>query len=137
MRARITFTVDEPTKLIIIRYVGHLDGPQVNESLIEQYKALERCWEYDNLIDLRRFEGLVLAADIEDLGQRWEALAQGRDKGQFSAIVSDDVHVHARFAITQAAFPNRTMAAFGDFDEGLDWLSQQRQAQRTTGPSHA
>lgn len=137
MRARITFTVDEPTRIIIIRYVGDLDGPHVNDALIAQYKELDRCWEYDNLIDLRRFDGAVLATDIEDLGRRWDEIAQGRDKGQLSAIISEDVHVHARFAITQAAFPNRIMTIFRDFDEGLDWLTQQRRALSPKGSSHA
>lgn len=137
MRARITFTVDEPTKLVITRYVGDLDGVEVNDTIMKHYGSLERFWEYSNLVDLRRFEGPVLASDIEDLGQRWLALTRGRDKGQFTAIVSEDPHVHARFAITQAAFPQRIMAVFRDFDDGLDWLNRQRQAQRIAGNSNA
>ena len=77
-------------------------------------------------MDLRRHDGTVMAADIEDLGLRWSLLAKGRDEGRLTAIVSDDPLVNARLSLTQAVFPHRIMACFARLEEGIAWIETHR-----------
>lgn len=125
-RSRLTLTVDEDHRILIVRYIGDIDGEQINHNVMQQIADVAEVWTYDSLIDMRRFENTVLVTEIEDLATRWNGLAQARDRGCFTAIISDDPLVRARLPLTQALFPVRTLAQFGNFDEGLEWLKAQR-----------
>ena len=125
-RSRLTLTVDEDYRILIVRYIGAIDGEQINHNVMQQIADVDEVWTYDSLIDMRRFENTVLVTEIEDLATRWNGLAQGRDRGCFTAVISGDPLVKARLPITQDLFPTRILAHFVDFDEGLDWLKTQR-----------
>ncbi len=125
-RSRLTLTVDEDHRILIVRYIGDIDGEQINHNVMQQIADVAEVWTYDSLIDMRRFENTVLVTEIEDLAMRWNGLAAGRDRGCFTAVISADPLVRARLPLTQALFPVRTLAQFGSFDEGLDWLKTQR-----------
>ena len=128
MRSRLSLTVDQASRLMILRYIGDMEGGEINTSMMQQLAALDQPWAYDSIVDMRRFEGVVLADEIQDLGMRWAMLAQGRDRNRSTAIISEDPLVHARVSITQGAFPFRTVAVFGTLDEGLDWIQARRDA---------
>lgn len=125
-RSRLTLTVDEAARILIVRYHGTLEGEQINDSMIDHLSRLEAPWDFDSIIDMRRYDGVVLAEDIQQLGMRWALLAQGRDRGRFTAVISEDPLVRARLSTTQAAFPFRNLAYFDYFDDGLDWIKAQR-----------
>lgn len=126
MRSRLSLTIDEASRLMILRYIGDMEGGEINTSMMQQLAALDQPWTYDTLVDMRRFEGVVLGDEIQELGLRWSLLAQGRDKGRLIAVISDDPLVWARQSLTQAAFPFRRVAYFGTLDEGLDWINATR-----------
>ncbi len=125
-RSRLSMTVDEASRIIVLRYLGHIEGEQINSSMMQQLAQLPEPWTYDSIVDMRRYEGVVLADEIQELGMRWALLAQGRDRGHFTAVISDDALVKARLHITQSAFPFRTLAYFDSFDDGLDWIKARR-----------
>ncbi len=131
MRSRLTLTVDNDLRLLVMRYIGDIEGEQINFSMMEQLSAVDQPWTYDSLVDLRRHDGLVTAEEIQELGLRWAMLAQGRDKGRLIAIISTDPLVRARLSGTQGAFPFRVINLFETFDEGLDWIKAHR------GPAQA
>ena len=125
-RSRITLSVDDANRIIMFRYIGGIDGGDVNVSMIDQLAQVDRPWEYDNIVDLRRHEGLVTANEIDELAHRWQSLAQGRDHGRLIAIVSDDPLVFARLPISRAAFSNRVVEGFALMEEALCWIDAQR-----------
>jgi hypothetical protein len=126
MRARLTLSADHEHKIFIVRYIGGIDGGEINDSMIDQLARFERAWEYDSVIDMRRHDGMVLASDIEDLATRWAQLAQGRDRGRRTAVISEDPLVRARISVTQSLFPQRVMVHFENYEEGLEWLKASR-----------
>jgi hypothetical protein len=125
-RSRMTLSVDEPNKIFTLRYIGSIDGDEVNESVLQQLAQMTAPWEYDTIVDQRRHEGTILTAEIEELGLRWSQFAQGRDAGRLIAIVSEDSLVHARLSLSQAAFPQRVLKGFARMEEGVDWIMSQR-----------
>ena len=121
-RSRLTLSVDEDHKLFLVRYIGHIEGEEINDSLLAQLSSIDKPWEYHTLIDMRRHDATVLVTEIEDLAKRWNEMARGRDHGARIAVVSEDPLVHARQNLTQAMFPGRVMGYFYTFDEGLEFV---------------
>lgn len=129
-RSRINLTFDHETRIFVVRYFGEIEGSAINKTLLEQLTQVEQVWTYDCLIDMRRYDGTVLVGEIEELGHKWGLFAQGRDRGRFTAIVSEDPLVKARLSVTQSLFPTRLIEHFDNFDEALDWLKIQRSYQQ-------
>ncbi len=125
-RPRITASVDPDHKILVVRYIGGLDGEEVNTNVIAQVSQLPDVWTYDSMIDMRRYDGTILAAEIGDLAARWNQICNGRDTGGLTAIVSDDPLVHARLSISQSFFPQRLLRAFREFEDGRDWIINTR-----------
>lgn len=125
-RSRLTLSVDKADKIFTLRYIGEIDGGDINDSMLTQLSQLERAWEYDTIVDMRRHDGTVMASEIEELGSRWALMAQRRDEGRLIAVISEDPLVHARLPVTQSAFPGRIVRSFMRLDEGLEWLHDQR-----------
>jgi hypothetical protein len=128
-RPRVTLTADTESRIIFVRYIGDVDGQTVTETSIGQFSDVERVWEYDAIFDLRRFDGVLLSTEIQELGERWRKLVSGRDAGRRSAIITSDPFVIARLPATRQRFPNRTIEIFATFDEGLEWIKSARPAQ--------
>jgi len=123
-RSRLTLSVDEDHKLFVVRYIGEIGGEEINDSMMTQLSRLDKPWEYHSIIDMRRHDAAVLSSEIEDLANRWNAMARGRDSGASTAVISEDPLVHARQNLTQAMFPARIMGYFYTFDEGLEWIKE-------------
>jgi hypothetical protein len=121
-RARVTLTVDRDERIIFVRYIGEVDGQTITESSISQFSDVENVWEYDAIFDLRRFDGVLLSPEVQELGERWRKLVSGRDAGRRSAIITSDPFLIARLPVTRQRFPGRTIEIFATFDEGLEWI---------------
>ncbi len=128
-KARITLTLDEESKILVIRHIGDMDGQDIKANLLAELVKLDSPWTYDTLIDLRRYDGFILTSEVEDLSNSLAQLMQGRDTGNVSAIVSDDPWVQARISIMQSLAPHIVMKMFSNFDEALDWIKAQRNTQ--------
>lgn len=127
-RSRLTISIDDAQKIFTVRYIGDIDGGEINDSMMSQLGQIEKPWEYDAIIDMRRHDGTVMASEIEELGMRWALLAQGRDQGRLTAVISEDPLVHARQSTTQSMFPHRITKIFSRLDEGLTWIYADRDA---------
>ena len=126
IRARIAFRAEPADRLIVVRYIGALDGETLVRQLMTHFRATEAAWEYDCIFDLTRHEGVVQAAHNEELGRQWLDVTQGRDTGRMSAIISTDPLVHSRLRGSQTMFPHRTLAVFNTVDEGRAWIAIER-----------
>jgi hypothetical protein len=121
-RARVTLTVDHDARIIFVRYIGEVDGQTITERSISQFSDVENVWEYDAIFDLRRFDGVLLSPEVQELGERWRELVSGRDAERRSAIITSDPFLIARLPVTRQRFPGRTIEIFATFDEGLEWI---------------
>jgi hypothetical protein len=126
IRARIAFRADPARRLIVVRYIGDLNGDQICCEMMDMFRDVENVWEYDCLYDLTRHTGVVSSADNEELGRQWQAIAQGRDIGRCTAIVSQDPLLHARAKLSQSSFSARTLALFYTVEEGEAWIAGRR-----------
>ena len=126
IRARIAFRAEPANRLIVVRYIGALDGEVLVHELMAHFRATDAAWEYDCIFDLTRHEGVVQASHNEDLGRQWLEVTQGRDAGRMSAIISTDPLVHSRLRGSQTMFPHRTLAVFNTIDEGKAWIALER-----------
>lgn len=123
MRPRLSFNIDEEQKLIVIRYIGALDGHEIVATLSKNFEAMGDPWLYDMVFDMRRFDGFVPFEELGLLARNWAVLAQGRDMGRKVAIISSDPLVHARFGAYKQEFPTRTFQVYSDINEGWMWLT--------------
>lgn len=126
LRPRLTFKADTATRILFVRWIGDMPGRDIVDGMITQMKIMDEPWTYDMIIDLLRFEGHLHVAESDALGQVWRDLAQGRDAGRRSAIVTGDPLLAARLNMTRETFPGRTLAMFGQVQEALDWLASAR-----------
>lgn len=129
---RVAFTLDAPNRRLIIRYIGEISGYEIVNDIVAYLKTLEDFWTYDVILDMRRFDGVILAADNEAFAKWWYANLPVEDPGHFTAIVSPDPHIHARLGASRNLFPTHVLAVFHTLDEGLDWLQKSREARPVT-----
>lgn len=124
MRPRLSFNIDEPQKLVLIRYVGDLPGDEIMETITANLEAMEAPWLYDMVFDMRRFEGFVPFEALSGLAQSWAKIAKGRDEGRKVAIISEDPLIQARFSAYQQNFPTRRFRVFREYGEASAWISE-------------
>ncbi len=137
-RSRLTVTVDETHKLLIARYSGLMSGAEIVTHLVDQAERIHEPWTYDHIFDTRRHDGVMLMTDMDTLAKRWARLAEGRDAGCMSAMISADPLNYARQSQRQVLFPGRIMGVFATFDEGLEWIKTVRgYNQRATSLSNS
>lgn len=127
-RPRLSFDADTENRIILIRYLGNLDGAVIVAELIEHWKNVEQLWEYDNVFDLRRFEGVLSMTEVEALAIGWNDIVRGRDAGRMTAIIAPDPLIFARLRMVRGFYPLRAIDVFDTVDEGLDWIQAQRGA---------
>ena len=135
LRPRVSVSVDGPTRIATVRYVGAINGDAIVPEVLRLYGALERPWAYDCIWDMSRHTGHTETRDNEALARGWQAICGGRDLGRYTAIVSADALIGARLTLTQRLFPFRTLAVFAKIDAARAWLETARA--ETEAPSVA
>ncbi len=126
IRPRIAFRVDPVRRLIILRYIGDLNGDQVRRELMDLFRGVENVWEYDCIFDLTRHQGVISSVDNEEIGRQWYDWVQGRDAGRCTATISNDPLLHARMGVTQSSFSTRILGLFHTIEEGEAWIADHR-----------
>jgi len=129
---RVAFSLDAANRRLIIRYQGNISGYEIVNDVIAYLKNLDNFWTYDVIIDMRRFQGVMLSADNEAFAKWWYETLPVPDPGHYSAVISADPHIQARLAVSQSIFPNHILSVFASLDEGLDWLTRMRNANPVT-----
>lgn len=121
-------SLDEAERLISLSYSGYRESQSITGDIFAHIRALEAPWTYDILIDFSDYKGVVLTSDMETLAARWNAIAQGRDRGRLGALISTDSLFRARMPLRVAAFPLRTIRLFCTPEDARDWIRTERDA---------
>lgn len=120
------FIVDEPSKLLTLRFRGIRPSAWYIDQVIEAYASIEKPWLYNRLLDHRQFSALNAFEDVERLAKFWTELKMGITARPRVAILSADPLKHARCNMYGDLFPNQEMHHFTDLYPALDWLNQER-----------
>jgi hypothetical protein len=123
-RSRLTTVLDEDNKIISMKLVGDLPGSQMVTAIVQAYGAIGTSWQYHHLVDLRRYEGVILSTDIEEWGRLTAEISQMREGVVKVAIVTSDPLAVARLSATRGHFPKTQIDLFPNFDSALDWLKK-------------
>lgn len=133
-KCRLVFMANPDVRIIVVRPVGAMTGPDFVDRLFEAYAGVEAPWTYNRLNDFRRFEGYISQANLEDIAARWKALAADHAYHAKVAVLSNDHHDRLRVPAASPMFPNETICLFGDFYEAMAWLKKPEPSAETAAP---
>lgn len=122
-KARLTFMANPELRIVVIRPIGRMTARAFIDQLFENYASVDQPWNYGRLNDFRRFEGYLSEADLQEIADRWKALAAGHDYHAHVAVVSNDAFARVRVPSVAPMFPNETICLFSDFHEAMGWLA--------------
>ncbi len=114
--------VDEPQKLITMRFKGAQSSQYYTDRIISAYAAIGRPWLYRRLMDYRYCETSISFPDLERMAAKWADLTRGQDGLHYVAILTTDALTRVRPATYSPLFPNQEIRAFSDLHHALDWL---------------
>ncbi|ESQ89882.1 hypothetical protein ABAC460_11310 [Asticcacaulis sp. AC460] len=120
-RSRISLNVDGLNRILFIR-LHSLRDERASPDLIDRLGKVDKPWTYDALFDFRRYEAELSGDYLSFLTHKWRALTEGRDRDRRMALVSPCPVLHLQLRELRGAMPDRGIAVFESFDEGLDWL---------------
>ena len=121
---KISSTRDAQNKRFVFRLTAQPEGVSPLWPIGEAFKSVDDPWNYDVLIDMRRYNSIMSLDDLYAFARFWRARMQERDQGRRVVLISSDPFIKIRLKEYQRIFPYRQFALFDTFDEGLDWLNQ-------------
>jgi hypothetical protein len=124
IRSRITVRLDEERKIILFRVVGDVDGAEIVDTLMKTYAALNEPWHYHRILDMRRHDGLMHICHIDDLRQRWQAMAGEDHNVMRGAVITHNPVSFARIGNVRTSFNNKNIYTFREFEEGMAWVEK-------------
>ena len=121
-RSRISLTTDTLNHILIIRFFNQEGDGDDLPDLIEHLQQVHEPWTYDAIFDFRRYEADLSRDRMSFQTRKWTELTGGRDSGKSMALITPDPNLQARLGTMIDVMPNRQIAIFDTFDEGLDWI---------------
>ncbi len=118
----LTWEVDPERRITVLRLVGDLDGGAVCAGIEAFWSAHPESIPNHCVVDMRNYTGNLAYDDLATIGTRWRVLAQGRDAGCGTAIVTHDRFATFLMRVVMLLFPTRRFALFADVDEAMNWL---------------
>ncbi len=115
-------TVDEPQKLITMRFKGAQTSQYYTDRIISTYARIDEPWNYRRLMDYRYCETNLSFPDLERLAANWAELTRGNGIHHYVAILAGDALTRVRPATYSHLFPNQDIRAFTALHDALDWL---------------
>lgn len=115
-------SVDEPQKLITMRFKGAQTSAYYTDRIINAYTLIDRPWLYRRLMDYRHCETSISFPDLERMAAYWADLTRGHDSLHYVAILATDALTRVRPATYSPLFPNQEIRTFSDLHQALDWL---------------
>jgi hypothetical protein len=122
MRSRFAVTVDRAHMILIIRFHSLRSDQEPGPDLIDQLATIETPWLFNALFDFRRYEADLSRDYLKFLTDKWNAFTQGRDHGRCMALVGGNPDLTCNLKAALDVMPDRHIAIFDTFDEGLDWI---------------
>ncbi|WAC48643.1 hypothetical protein OVA03_01535 [Asticcacaulis sp. SL142] len=124
IRSRITVRLDEDRKIIVFRVLGDVDGAEIVDTLMKTYAVLNEPWHYHLVLDISRHDGLMHVSHIDDLRQRWQALAGDYHNTVRGAIITHNPVSFARIGNVRTSFKNKNIYTFREFKDGMAWVEK-------------
>lgn len=121
-RSRFSVTVDRANMILIIRLHSLRCDQEPGPDLIDQLATVETPWLFNALFDFRRYEADLSRDYLGFLTEKWMAFTRGRDTGRSMALVGGNPSLAFNLKAMFDVMPNRNIAIFDTFDEGLDWI---------------
>ena len=121
-RSRISLTIDSSNHILIIRLFDRIGSEDSLPDLIEHLRQVPEAWTYDAIFDFRRYEADLSRDRMSFQTRKWTELTGGRDNGKSMALITPCPNLRARLSAMIDVMPNRQIAIFDTFDEGLDWI---------------
>ena len=115
-------TVDEPQKLITMRFKGAQTSAYYTDRIISAYEVIDRPWLYRRLMDYRNCETSISFPDLERMALYWAELTRGENSLHYVAILATDALTRVRPATYSPLFPNQQIRTFSELHHALDWL---------------
>ena len=120
--ARLNVFTDHANGMLIVRPIGVMAGSDFVERLIEAYYKIDAPWNYNRLVDLRRFEGELSDDNCESFARAWARLTADVVYDACIATVITDQPCELRRPERSARFPQETVCFFRDYHEAVGWL---------------
>lgn len=121
-RSRFAVTVDRDNMILIIRFHSVRNDQEAGPDLIDLLATVESPWLFNAIFDFRRYEADLSRDYLKFLTEKWAAFTRGRDQNRSMALVGGDSDLTFNLKAMLDVMPDRRIAIFDTFDEGLDWI---------------
>jgi hypothetical protein len=121
-RSRFAVTVDRDNMILIIRFHSVRNDQEAGPDLIDLLATVETPWLFNAIFDFRRYEADLSRDYLKFLTEKWVAFTRGRDQNRSMALVGGDSDLTFNLKAMLDVMPDRRIAIFDTFDEGLDWI---------------
>jgi hypothetical protein len=121
-RSRFAVTVDRDNMILIIRFHSVRNDQEAGPDLIDLLATVETPWLFNAIFDFRRYEADLSRDYLKFLTEKWAAFTRGRDQNRSMALVGGDSDLTFNLKAMLDVMPDRRIAIFDTFDEGLDWI---------------
>jgi len=119
---RMQFYVFENERLITIRVIGDMSGPDFIRKLFEHLDTVQAPWTYNRIMDFRRFTALLSADDIESMGNAWTKRIPPDVPRTKLAIVSKDADDKGTQPTISPSAPSRVVRHFCRYHDAVSWV---------------
>lgn len=121
-RSRFAVTVDRDNMILIIRFHSVRNDQEAGPDLIDLLATVDSPWLFNAIFDFRRYEADLSRDYLKFLTEKWAAFTRGRDQARSMALVGGDSDLTFNLKAMLNVMPDRRIAIFDTFDEGLDWI---------------
>jgi hypothetical protein len=108
--------------ILIIRFHSVRNDQEAGPDLIDLLATVESPWLFNAIFDFRRYEADLSRDYLKFLTEKWAAFTRGRDQNRSMALVGGDSDLTFNLKAMLDVMPDRRIAIFDTFDEGLDWI---------------
>lgn len=114
--------VDYSINLVTMAFVVDMPDVDARVCLLEAFNEIPKAYLYDWLFDFTALSQVISAETALETGAEWRRIAQGRDVGRRSAVISRHPKYQTLIDETQKTMPFRSLAFFDTIEEGQHWL---------------
>ncbi len=122
-QSNFDFKIDEVRRLLIVRPIGREPSAWYTERMLAAYETVEAPWQYNRLIDHRRFRGMIDFSDLQRIAAWWDTTMTGRGETPRVAMLTRQPLTQARIGGANGVFSPAHFRYFTSHDDALAWLS--------------
>jgi hypothetical protein len=128
-KPRFNFYIDTQNRLLVVRPIGDIPGPEMAARVVAVYRSVEAPWTFNRIVELRRYNGYVAKEDRALIASAWAEITAGIEYKTHVAMVVGDRYEKLRLPEVCEQFPNETICYFLDYHEAVGWLLSVEKAQ--------